>query len=434
MPVRNIAAAIVAALASLSALCASAAAAPHFEAHYEVGQFSDNSKIVEGADHNMWLTIEDGGKDVARITPAGQVTEYTIKAAAAPLGIAAGPEGRLWITFNNHVASFLPADPEGSAEETEIADVSNQASIVAGPDGQMWVAAEKKLIHFKPSEPAAAQSIEVAEMSPKDIDVAGSVLAIAASIEGKNFVLTATTAGVITKFPIKGPSQGVAGNASGQIGFSQQGTMPTEVGVFTPPGTTPVTSEVPAVDPFGIALGSDTAFWAARKGGAQRFTASGESTFIAGADEKLFVRQIASGPDNTIWITMLNGGENVYEVGKISGLEPPVKPIPTGLPGSLRPDTKIDKGPKGKVRTKGKRASVKFRFSSTTAGATFECALVKKPVKKGKKAPKPKFRSCKSPKKLKLRPGRYRFSVRAVSAGLVDPTPATRSFRVVRVR
>jgi streptogramin lyase len=433
MPVRNIAAAIVAALASLSTLCASAAAAPHFEAHYKVGQFSDNSKIVEGADHNMWLTIEDGGKEVARITPAGQVTEYSIKAAAAPSGIAAGPEGRLWITFSNHVASFLPADPEGSAVETEIADVDGQASIVAGPDGQMWIAAEKNLIHFKPSEAATAQSIEVAEMSPKDIDVAGSVLALAANVEGKNFVLTATTAGAITKFPVKGQSQGVAGNAAGQIGFSQQGTMPTEVGVFTPPSTTPVTSEVPAVDPFGIALGSDTAFWAARKGGAQRFTASGESTFIGGADEKLFVRQIASGPDNTIWITMLNGGENVYEVGKISGLEPPVNPTGTNTPRPVRPDTRIDKGPKKKVRTKRKRATVKFRFSSTTVGATFECALVKKP-KKGKKTPKPKFKSCKSPKKLKLRPGRYRFSVRAVSGGLVDPTPATRSFRVVRVR
>ena len=32
-----------------------------------------------------------------------------------------------------------------------------------------------------------------------------------------------------------------------------------------------------------------------------------------------------------------------------------------------------------------------------------------------------------------MKPGRYRFSVRAVSGGLVDPSPAARSFRVVHV-
>jgi hypothetical protein len=86
------------------------------------------------------------------------------------------------------------------------------------------------------------------------------------------------------------------------------------------------------------------------------------------------------------------------------------------------------------VTTKGKKAAVTFRFSSTTAGASFECALVKKPKKKGKKAPKPKFATCTSPRKLKLKPGKYTFSVRAVSAGLADPTPATSSFRIVHVR
>ena len=100
-------------------------------------------------------------------------------------------------------------------------------------------------------------------------------------------------------------------------------------------------------------------------------------------------------------------------------------------PNEAAPDTKILKGPKGKVKAKGKTAKVKVTFSSTPPGAKFECALVKLP-KKGKKAPKPKFKGCKSPKKLKLKPGKYRFSVRAVSSGgLVDATPATRAFRVV---
>ena len=74
------------------------------------------------------------------------------------------------------------------------------------------------------------------------------------------------------------------------------------------------------------------------------------------------------------------------KVGQVSGLEPPVKPGGDTKPaGHAPPRRTIDKGPKKKVRIKGKarRARVKFRFSSTTAGATFECALVRKPAKKG---------------------------------------------------
>ena len=35
-----------------------------------------------------------------------------------------------------------------------------------------------------------------------------------------------------------------------------------------------------------------------------------------------------------------------YEVARISGLEPPVTPTGTNTPKPVRPDTKIDKGPK----------------------------------------------------------------------------------------
>ncbi len=47
------------------------------------------------------------------------------------------------------------------------------------------------------------------------------------------------------------------------------------------------------------------------------------------------------------------------------------------------------------------------------------------------RAPKPHFRTCRSPKTYKhLPPGRYRFTVRAVGAGGTDLTPARRTFRI----
>ncbi|MEO7196906.1 MAG: hypothetical protein ABIZ50_00385 [Solirubrobacterales bacterium] len=79
--------------------------------------------------------------------------------------------------------------------------------------------------------------------------------------------------------------------------------------------------------------------------------------------------------------------------------------------GATSPETTIDKGPK-KVTTK---RAARFRFSSTSAGAGFECALDKKP-----------FKPCSSPLKIRrVKLGKHVFRVRAVLAGARDATPAT---------
>jgi PKD repeat protein len=84
------------------------------------------------------------------------------------------------------------------------------------------------------------------------------------------------------------------------------------------------------------------------------------------------------------------------------------------------PDTVLGAHPKNVVKT-GKRASVRFSFSSAPAGATFECRM-----------DRGAFTACTSPKSYRLKPGRHSFSVRAVSGGVEDPTPAGFAFRVVR--
>jgi PKD repeat protein len=84
------------------------------------------------------------------------------------------------------------------------------------------------------------------------------------------------------------------------------------------------------------------------------------------------------------------------------------------------PDTVLGTHPKNVVKT-GKRASVRFSFSSSAAGATFECRM-----------DRGAFAACSSPKSYKLRPGRHSFSVRAVAGGVEDPTPAGFAFKIVR--
>ena len=83
----------------------------------------------------------------------------------------------------------------------------------------------------------------------------------------------------------------------------------------------------------------------------------------------------------------------------------------------LRPGTTIVSGPKGVIRS----SSPRFRFSSETEGASFECSLDSKA-----------FVPCVSRKAYRnLANGPHEFAVRAVDAeGDPDLTPDTRGFRV----
>ena len=55
--------------------------------------------IAPGPDDNLWF-VEENGRRLGRITPAGVVTEYplTLAAGGAPAEITAGPGRDLWFT------------------------------------------------------------------------------------------------------------------------------------------------------------------------------------------------------------------------------------------------------------------------------------------------------------------------------------------------
>lgn len=114
------------------------------------------------------------------------------------------------------------------------------------------------------------------------------------------------------------------------------------------------------------------------------------------------------------------------EVAITYTLPPPTPPPPTGPVGGPTtispPDTVLGFHPRKKVKTAKERAKVKFTFSATTSSATFQC-----------KVDKAAYAPCASPRRFKAKIGKHKFSVRAVKGGVVDPTPATFRFTVVKV-
>lgn len=101
--------------------------------------------ITAGADGNLWLVelggVMDGlavdGNRVARVTPAGEITEFAIPSAGGtPINIAAGPDGNVWYTKGTAIGRVTM-----QGEITEFALPPGQAparatGISAGSDRQ----------------------------------------------------------------------------------------------------------------------------------------------------------------------------------------------------------------------------------------------------------------------------------------------------------
>lgn len=111
------------------------------------------------------------------------------------------------------------------------------------------------------------------------------------------------------------------------------------------------------------------------------------------------------------------GGDGGGGGGGGGGSTPPPPPTPQ-IP---VPNTKLGVHPGSRVTTKKAKLKVKFGFSSDVAGATFECKL-----------DKGAYKACKSPKSFTVKPGKHKFSVRAVGPGGTDATPVSFKFKVIK--
>ena len=104
------------------------------------------------------------------------------------------------------------------------------------------------------------------------------------------------------------------------------------------------------------------------------------------------------------------GGGGGGEVAKTTPVAPQI------------PVTVLKTRPRTTVKTKKAKAKVTFAFSSDVAGSTFQCKL-----------DKGAFALCSSPKSYKVKPGKHKFTVKAIGpSGAADSTPVSFSFKVVK--
>jgi streptogramin lyase len=307
-----------------------AAAAPQVD-----GEFALTGKPVHltlGPDGNMWVALSDstGGNDVAKVTPAGGVTEFDLPGILNTAGIVTGPDGKLWATHSTGgggVFRFLPADPLGGAD-VPVSDITDARSIVVGSDGNLWTASGDKAIRITPVAVPVATPFTVTGMAAHDIVRGGDgLLYIAEGGSGAGHVVGLTTDGRPTLYATGG-GQGVAAGPANQIAYTNPVNSPEQIGRITPGTLRPLITDVLNVDPTGIVFGNDGAYWIANFGDATlgRFTTDGQLTFLSGLSALSGPRWIATGPNDTLWV----GLETAQRVARVTGVSAPPPTTPPG--------------------------------------------------------------------------------------------------------
>jgi hypothetical protein len=152
--------------------------------------------------------------------------------------------------------------------------------------------------------------------------------------------------------------------------------------------------------------------------------------FIAPAAQAGYSRALAVG-NSAVAVTWISGDDYVLLAVTADHLLPlpplPALPKPTAETGTITGPAKLEKG---------KKAS--YSFTGTPASVTFQCRVDQtrhqQTGAKGKKGKKPvPWRTCQSPVKVttkKLKLGHHTLYVRAVLAGVPDPTPSAKKFKV----
>jgi streptogramin lyase len=305
--------------------------------------------IVSGPDGNLWVAMAGGSGAVAKVTKAGEVTEYPVPTSGDPTGIALGPDKNLWYT--DPAANLIGRiTPTGNITEFTdgLSDAAGPTGIAKGPDGALW-------------------------FTEADAGQIGRI----------------TTSGVITEFSsgISGSSnpQDIATGPDGNLWFTENAD-PGAIGRITRTGdVTEFTNGLTTnAKPQGIAAGPDGNLWFTESkdpGHIGRITTDGEITeYSDGLVEIKSPFAIAAGPDGNMWFT---GSNSPGRVGRIT-LPPLVRDMAADT------ITTTSARLRGKVRANSQATEYRFEYGQTAgygketpeayAGSDYDLRTVSAPV------------------------------------------------------
>ncbi|HEY6730176.1 MAG TPA: hypothetical protein VI039_04040 [Solirubrobacterales bacterium] len=320
---------------------------------YELAPGSRPEALVSGPDGNLWFAgiryLGGGGFAdlVGKVTPSGQVTEYTVGVHPANVGlsdIAVGPDGNLWfteggrpkvgrITSAGQITEFSLPDPEASP-----------SSIAAGPDGNLWFA------EWRGGKAGrVTTSGEITEFPLRDSSGLAAGPDGALWLTGATTISRLATDGTSSSFQlppsIEYPGEIVAG-PDGALWFGLQSRF----GVGSEPGLGRITtdgqiSEVPVPggrQTFALSSGPFGNVWYSNGGGRIGWimpgVVTGDPACISSCRSP--IADLAEGPDGKLWFAAGVEGNALYSTpGTIGTYAPPPLEVKILDDASLRGET-----------------------------------------------------------------------------------------------
>jgi streptogramin lyase len=332
--------------------------------------------IAPGPDGNVWF-VENRGSRFGRITPAGQITDFStgsgISANSFPAEITPGPDGNLWFTEENpsRVARLKvtgPGGPMATEFSAGITPGSQPEGITAAPDGNLW------FTEFSGSRIGRISTSGVVKEFGAGLTAGSMPLGIAVGPDNflwfttlrfpNNPVVRMDLQGTPAEFtqgitPDSEPARIIRGS-DGNMWFGEQ--TKNTIGRITEAGVvTEFSTGISAgAGPVGLTLGPDGNIWFAEFGGTSgrrigRITPAGVVTEF-GAGLTAAPIEITLGPDGNLWFTEESGNR----IGRVR-LDPEVTTGAASLITSSRATLA------GVVNTIGSATSYTFEYGRTTA-------------------------------------------------------------------
>ncbi len=316
-------------------------------------QASQPTGIVTGPDGNLWVA-EAAASRIARVTPAGVVTEFTLPAGREPFDLAASG-GLIYFTerAGTRVGRLNPSAGSDALIQGSIAEfavpgaTSAPTAIAAGPDDSLWFTenGSDEIGRLAPNGVIVEFAVPGAGSRPYGI-AAGPDGALWFTERGAGQIGRITTAGVVTnEFTV--PALEAAPNDLGPIATGPDGALwfvnfgADQIGRITTGGTTSWFPASPGSGLEDVTAGPDGALWftAGRAGKIGRLSTSGVVSDYSLPSAGAGPSGIVAGPDGALWFTERFAGA----VGSITTDTTPDAPPtgPQGPPGPPGADAKL---------------------------------------------------------------------------------------------
>jgi streptogramin lyase len=343
---------------------------------YPISNFSINSPIVTGPDGNLW--VGGNGTSLARITPSGIITTFSLPDNSNPIaGLTPGPGGNVWFTVSEEVGGSLVGQkpaigeitpgglttlfpiPQGTTLDPSRGVNVNPTAIATARDGTMWfvdnagigrITTHGKLDQFPLTTPGA--TAEYIATGPGDTMWFAQQLGALGFAPGGWSIGRITAHGSITSYPLPTNVTSISDIAEapdGDLWIIANGNVIERV---TPKGK--LTSfPINSLDAEAITIGPNGNAWfwgplsGAEAGGA---AAAGIGEVTSKGQVKVYdlssmepIENLVSGPVGDLWFGAQGQSGETAGIARISTRGKSRSTIPTGPAYDLTP------GPDGRV-------------------------------------------------------------------------------------